>query len=124
MQNRRKNIIILTILITFLLILSIIPATCLFKKVTGIYCPACGMTRAFYSIIYNFDLIQAFSYNILSIPLFIFIVSSSFILIYEIITNKFNYIPKLLQLLSNNLVLAFIFIFVIISFIVNNIYLK
>lgn len=124
MQNRRKNIIILTILITFLLILSIIPATCLFKKVTGIYCPACGMTRAFYSIIYNFDLIQAFSYNILSIPLFIFIVSSSFILIYEIITNKFNYIPKLLQLLSNQLVLAFIFIFVIISFIVNNIYLK
>ena len=124
MQTRRKNIIILTILITFLLILSIIPATCLFKKVTGIYCPACGMTRAFYSIIYNFDLIQAFSYNILSIPLFIFIVSSSFILIYEIITNKFNYIPKLLQLLSNKLVLAFIFIFVIISFIVNNIYLK
>ena len=124
MQNRRKNIIILTIIITFLLILSIIPATCLFKKVTGIYCPACGMTRAFYSIIYNFDLIQAFSYNILSIPLFIFIVSSSFILIYEIITNKFNYIPKLLQLLSNKLVLAFIFIFVIISFIVNNIYLK
>ncbi len=124
MQNRRKNIIILTILITFLLILSIIPATCLFKKVTGIYCPACGMTRAFYSIIYNFDLIQAFSYNILSIPLFIFIVSSSFILIYEIITNKFNYIPKLLQLLSNKLVLTFIFIFVIISFIVNNIYLK
>lgn len=124
MQNRRKNIIILTILITFLLILSIIPATCLFKKVTGIYCPACGMTRAFYSIIYNFDLIQAFSYNILSIPLFIFIVSSSFILIYEIITNKFNYIPKLLQLLSNKLVLAFIFIFIIISFIVNNIYLK
>lgn len=124
MQNRRKNIIILTILITFLLILSIIPATCLFKKVTGIYCPACGMTRAFYSIIYNFDLIQAFSYNILSIPLFIFIVSSSFILIYEIITNKFNYIPKLLQLLSNKLVLAFIFIFVIISFIINNIYLK
>lgn len=124
MQNRRKNIIILTILITFLLILSIIPATCLFKKVTGIYCPACGMTRAFYSIIYNFDLIQAFSYNILSIPLFIFIVSSSFILIYEIITNKFNYIPKLLQLLSNKLVLTFIFIFVIISFIVNNIYPK
>lgn len=124
MQNRRKNIIILTILITFLLILSIIPATCLFKKVTGIYCPACGMTRAFYSIIYNFDLIQAFSYNILSIPLFIFIVSSSFILIYEIITNKFNYIPKLLQLLSNKLVLTFIFIFVIISFIINNIYPK
>lgn len=124
MQNRRKNIIILTILITFLLILSIIPATCLFKKVTGIYCPACGMTRAFYSIIYNFDLIQAFSYNILSIPLFIFIVSSSFILIYEIITNKFNYIPKLLQLLSNKLVLALIFIFIVISFIVNNIYPK
>lgn len=124
MQNRRKNIIILTISITFLLILSIIPATCLFKKVTGIYCPACGMTRAFYSIIYNFDLIQAFSYNVLSIPLFIFIVSSSFILIYEIIANKFNYIPKLLQLLSNKLVLTFIFIFVIISFIVNNIYLK
>ena len=123
-MNRIKNFFILIILIIFLYTISILPVTCFFKSVTGIYCPACGMTRAFYSIIYNFDLIQAFSYNILSIPLFIFIVSSSFILIYEIITNKFNYIPKLLQLLSNKLVLAFIFIFVIISFIVNNIYLK
>lgn len=124
MQNRKKNIIILTILITFLLILSIIPATCLFKKVTGIYCPTCGMTRAFYSIIFNFNLIQAFSYNILSIPLFIFLASSSFILIYEIITNKFNYIPKLLQLLSNKFILTILFTFIIISFIVNNIYTK
>lgn len=119
MNNRMKNIYILVVLIIFLLIVEIVPVTCLFKQVTGIYCPTCGMTRAFHSIIF-FNFRKAFSYNILSIPLFLFIVISSFILVYEIITNKFNYIPRLQKILSNKYVIFVILFLLIISFIINN----
>jgi len=123
MKNRIKNICILTILTLFLLVIKFIPVTCIFNQVTGISCPACGMTRAFYSIL-NFNFRDAFCYNILSIPLFIFIVSSFIILIYEVLLDKFEYIPKLLKLLSNKFVLVIIFIIIFISFIINNIYIK
>lgn len=120
MKNRIKNICILTILTLFLLVIKFIPVTCIFKQVTGIYCPACGMTRAFHSIL-NLNFINAFCYNMLSIPLFIFIVSSFIILIYETLIGKFEYVPRLLKLLSNKLVLVIIFAMIFMSFIVNNI---
>lgn len=119
MSNRMKNICILAILIIFLLIVATMPVTCLFKQVTGIYCPTCGMTRAFISIIF-FNFKKAFLYNILSIPLFLFIVISSFMLIYEIIKNKFNYITRLLKILSNKYVIIVLLFLLIISFIINN----
>jgi hypothetical protein len=96
MKNRTKNILIILIVILFLLFVMNIPVTCIFKSVTGISCPACGMTRAFISIV-HFNFIDAFFLNILSIPLFIFMVISIFILIVEIFQNKFNYVPKLLK---------------------------
>ena len=65
MNNRIKNICILTILTLFLLMIKLIPVTCLFWKVTGIYCPTCGMTRAFKSLL-SFDIMNAFWYH----PLF------------------------------------------------------
>lgn len=121
MNNRMKNICILAVLTLFLLVIEMIPVTCLFLQVTGIYCPTCGMTRAFHSIL-AFDIINAFHYNILSIPLFIFIVVSSLILVYEIFINQFRYIPKLLEVLSNKFVITVIFIFLLISFILNNMF--
>ena len=42
---------------------------CLLKRIFGISCPGCGMTRAFLAIL-QMDFRQAISYNILSIPLF------------------------------------------------------
>lgn len=123
MKNRIKNIFILGILALFLLVIYLVPVTCIFKQVTGISCPSCGMTRAFHYIL-NFNFIDAFYYNILSIPLFIFIVSSFIILIYEILANKFDYIPKLLNLFANKFVLIFIFTIMFLSFIINNIYVK
>lgn len=119
MRNRIKNICILTILTLFLLVIKFIPVTCIFKQVTGIYCPACGMTRAFNSIL-NLNFIDAFCYNILSIPLFIFIIFSFIVLIYETLVEKFEYIPKILKLLSNKFVLIIIFILIFISFLINN----
>lgn len=120
MKNRTKNIYILAVLILFLLMIELIPVTCIFKQVTGIYCPACGMTRAFHSIL-ELNFIDAFRYNILSFPLFIFLLFSSLILSYEIFTNKFQYIPKLLKTLSNKFVILTISIFLLISLVLNNI---
>lgn len=120
MNNRMKNICVLAVLTIFLLMIGLLPVTCLFWQVTGIYCPACGMTRAFYSIL-ELDFIGAFRYNIMSIPLFIFTILSFMILIYEIFSNQFRYIPKLLEILSNKLVIVIIFSFILISFIINNV---
>jgi len=120
MNNRMKNICILVILTIFLLMIEFIPVTCIFKQVTGISCPACGMTRAFHSIL-KLDFLGAFQYNILSIPLFVFIIFSFTILVYEIFANQFQYIPKLLKLLSNRFVICIISLLLLISFILNNI---
>ena len=122
MKNRTKNICILAILALFLLMIELIPVTCLFFQVTGIYCPACGMTRAFHSIL-TFHFMEAFDYNILAIPLFIFISFSVFRLIYEIIMNKWSYIPSILKILSNKFIVAFIFILLFISFVNNNLFI-
>lgn len=119
MNNRIKNTCILVILISFLLIVEFIPVTCIFKQVAGIYCPACGMTRAFHYII-ALDFAKAFKLNILSIPLFIFIFLSIIALIYEIITNKFNYLKSILKILSNKYIVSIIFLTIFLSFIFNN----
>lgn len=122
MKNRTKNICILAILALFLLMIELIPVTCLFLQVTGIYCPACGMTRAFHFIL-TFHFIEAFDYNILAIPLFIFIFFSVVRLIYEIIMNKWSYIPNILKILSNKFIVAFIFILLFITFVNNNLFI-
>lgn len=118
-MNRLKNGFILLILISFLGLVAMMPVTCLFKTVTGISCPACGMTRAFLAIL-HFDLLEACYQNLLSIPLFLFLIFSIFMLLKDFVQNRFSYIPCLLQFLGNN---AFILILLlIISFSFN--YLK
>ncbi len=116
MKNRTKNFLILFILILFLIFVMNVPVTCIFKYVTGISCPACGMTRAFISIL-QFRFFDAFFLNILSIPLFLFIIISILILIIEIFQNKFNYIPKILNFLGKYWYI--IIILLILSFIWN-----
>ena len=119
MATREKNIwiLILFILIAFLLFVLNIPVTCIFKSVTGISCPSCGMTRAFLSIL-HFNFVDAFFLNVLSIPLFLFIIFSIIIMIIEIFKNKFEYIPKLIRFLGKY---WYIFIILLtISFIWNN----
>lgn len=117
-MNRLKNGLILFILISFLSLIAIMPVACLFKTVTGISCPACGMTRAFMSIL-HFDFLEACYQNLLSIPLFLFLIFSVIILLKDFIQNRFSYIPHVLQFLGQH---AFIFVLLlIISFIFNNI---
>lgn len=57
------NIIIIFLLIcasVFVVFFTRIP--CLFNKITGFYCPACGVARMFRSLI-ELEIYQAFRYN-------------------------------------------------------------
>lgn len=103
-MNRLKNGLILSILISFLGLIAFMPVTCIFKTVTGIYCPACGMTRAFLSIL-RFDFLDACYQNLLSIPLLCFIIFSTFRLLKDFIKNSFSYIPHVLNFLEKYAIL-------------------
>ncbi len=117
MNYRLKNGLILFILISFLCFVAIMPVTCIFKTVAGIYCPACGMTRAFLAIL-HFDFLEACYQNLLSLPLFIFLSFSLFMLGKDFIQNRFSYIPKVLHFLDHYYIV--IIILLIISFAFNN----
>ncbi|GDX53208.1 hypothetical protein LBMAG27_22550 [Bacteroidota bacterium] len=60
---------------------------CMFKLITGIPCPGCGMGRATLEL-FNGNISQSFQYNILCIPFTIGIVSSLFWMIFDLINNK------------------------------------
>lgn len=116
-MNRLKNGIILSILICFLCFVLVMPVTCVFKTVTGISCPACGMTRSFFSI-FHFDFLASIENNLLGVPFFIFLIFSVIQLLKDFIKNRFEYIPKLLNFLSNYYII--ILILLCISFLFNN----
>lgn len=116
-MNRLKNGLILIILISFLAFVAIMPVSCVFYTITGIYCPACGLTRAFINIL-HFNLLEACYQNILSIPVFIFLIFSIFMLIKDFVQNRFSYIPSLLSFFEKYAIL--ILALLIISFIFNN----
>lgn len=119
MNYRLKNFLILIIMITFLTIIYVMPVNCLFKEFTGISCISCGMTRAFRFILSG-DFVSATYTNILSIPLFVFLVYSFIYLIVDIIKNENNYINFVLYSLSRYW--KFIVLALLISLIYNNIH--
>ena len=45
---------------------------CLFHRLTGLECPLCGMTRAFYAISHG-HFVQALHFNILSLAVYFFL---------------------------------------------------
>ena len=63
---------------------------CVFHKLTGLYCPGCGATRAIYSLI-ELDFYQAFRYNMLVIILLPF---SLVYLIYKYLLKGKKEIPN------------------------------
>ncbi len=91
-------IFIIVVIINYLLFNSFLP--CIFHKITGFYCPGCGVTRMLISI-FKLEFYQAFRYNIyLFILLIITIVYQIIKLItYKLLTKKIrlnNYIYILL----------------------------
>lgn len=89
---RHKKIILAIILLLLLVFVytgdpakgPILP--CVFNKITGLYCPGCGMTRAVHSIM-HFKFYQAIRYNALVVLI------PPLLLIYYLLT-MFNFDPK------------------------------
>ena len=84
MFNNKKNFALLVIGILFIIVSlkynNGIP--CFFYELTGLYCPGCGITRAFISL-FKLDLYQAFRYNMLVVillPFFIVYIIYKFLL--------------------------------------------
>lgn len=118
MNNRIKKIVILTISLGLgmLVYFDIISIPCLFKTISNLPCPGCGMTRAFKCIL-KFDLVESFSYNILGIPLFLFLCASFVSLVFDIIRNENSFENKLIKFLEKYYII--IIVLLVISLIVN-----
>lgn len=88
-MNRIYKIIalLLEIIFTYITLFSNIKIKCISKLLFNVSCPACGLTRAFKSMM-KLDFIKAFYYNPLSIIILIFLVFLNIYLIIDITTNK------------------------------------
>lgn len=86
MQKRTRSLLIVLVITILFLFLWIVRPSCLFKELTGIPCPACGLTRAF-EVIFHGNFITSFDYNILGFPLFACGALMMVMLIYDLFKN-------------------------------------
>ena len=103
-------------LIPTLVLLFNLKIPCIFKRFLHIPCPSCGLTRSIKAIL-KFNLIESFNYNILGIPVFLFIIFSVIFLIIDIIRNDDKYIKNVFIFFGKYGL--FIILLLIISMIVN-----
>lgn len=117
-MNRVIKLIMLLIIFIFYYIIEInnILIPCLFKTIFLIECPMCGISRAIKQIL-DLNIITSFQYNLLAIPVFIFLILNVIILIYDIIFNK-NKLEKIYNILGKYYIL--IAIILIVNMIINN----
>ena len=117
-NTRIKNFsLVVFILVSFVIILKIdFNFECIFKRVFDFPCPGCGTTRALNSI-KEVKLLESFNYNILTVQIFIFILVSIIILIYDVIFNKEKYFELIRVILKKYYIIIIFLIFL--SFIVN-----
>lgn len=89
---------------------------CLFKKLTSIPCPACGLTRAFLELLKG-NIISSFSYNILAVPVLIGMLVSMWLIMEGFFKNQDLFFPKMFSFFQKYY--PFIFVLLFISWIVN-----
>lgn len=68
-MNKKKLtdvLIVISIIVSYVLVMNVLHITCPIKWLTGISCAGCGMTRAWYAAL-KLDFVLAFSYH----PLFL-----------------------------------------------------
>lgn len=117
-NNKRLIIFFILLSIFFIMILFNTSFPCLFNKITSLKCPGCGLTRSFLAIL-KLDFKTSIYYNILGIPLFIILISTYLLLIFDLI-KKSNYLLKFWNYLTKKY--KIIIVLLIISFIINNIH--
>ncbi len=117
-SKRIINILILTtaLVLFFAIMIQELSIECIFLKYLHVPCVSCGMTRAF-RYIFNFDFINAFKANIISIPLAIYLTFLVVFLIYDIIFSKDTAITITSKIFSKYYII--IILLLILSFIYN-----
>ena len=119
-MKRSINIVIL--LFSSLFVITIlsgkVKVDCLFKRILGISCPGCGLTRSIKSFI-KLDIITSFKYNIFGPILFILFIVSMMFIIKDIIKKEDKTIKYIYKLFSKYYYIVIICL--IISMLINNI---
>lgn len=82
---------------------------CIFKNLTNIPCPGCGLGRATLAL-FNGNFIQSLHYHILGIPLTIFVIISFFLLLFDAIRGKDRFVSKINQLITWKVYILFLFL--------------
>ena len=116
MKNRVRSLCILILGILLFLFFFNLRPDCLIKKVFHIPCPGCGMTHAF-AAIFSFHIMRAFKYNILAVPLFLFLIVLVFLLMKDIIKGENKCFDTVFKFVDKYKWI--IIILIIISFILN-----
>ena len=111
------GIILLEFILCYVIFAKGIIIECVFKKIFNISCFSCGITRGFKEII-NFNFVESFNYNWLSIPIFILIIYINILLINDIIFNS-KKINSFFDLLGQHY--KIIILIIIINTIINNV---
>lgn len=119
-KNKKTVLLISLLILVMILIFLFIEGKfdCLFKKIFKIACPSCGMTRTMTAIFHG-NFLEAYSYNILAMPIILFIVLLVGLGLYDLICKK-NTVFKLIDFILKHYVI-FIILPLIISMLVNNI---
>lgn len=116
MYRLKNGVLLFVIIVLSVIFLLGFDIDCLFKTTFHIPCPGCGLTRAFIEIV-NFRFINSFNYNILGLPLFIFLIITFIVLIKDFICNNNSYI-KFINKLFNKYYIVII-ILLLISWFIN-----
>lgn len=119
MKNRLIKITILSIelILFYFIFVQKVHIGCFFRDYLGFKCVACGLSRAFVAI-FHLSFLEACKYNIISIPLFIFLIILNGYFLYDIILDT-NKTQNLLKRISKYYII--ILVITILTTIVNNI---
>lgn len=114
--NKKIVLIVLSILFIYgILIMFVLDIHCAFKAITGIACPFCGLTRGFRALLCG-SIIQAEKYNVLTIPMFLFLLTIIVLFVQDII-RKDNKMELFLKKVKDNYLL--IIVLIAICYIIN-----
>lgn len=119
-MKRFKNILVLLgiCVFVFICLCGKFNITCLFKRIFGISCPACGLTRSIRALL-KLDIITSFKYNIFGPIVFVIFITLILFMIKDIIKNENKTIKYMSKYLGKYYYVVIICL--IISMIINNI---
>lgn len=104
------------ILLVFgILVVFVFDVNCVFKSVFGIACPGCGLTRGFREL-FSGNLVGAFKYNILTIPIFLFLLGTMVLFLFDVFLKR-DYLIKYFNFFGRYYIYVIVLVFL--SFLIN-----